>query len=740
MAKLPLPVPDLVAQFGPHLNAVPAGGWAAIGEPDRTVQTHCCFCGQQCGIQLKVKNNKVVGFEPWEEFPFNRGKLCPKGVKRYMQNEHPDRLLTALERRDGSGFVPIAYDHAIDRVARELLRVQEKYGRDAVAVLGGASFTNERAYLLGKFARVALRTANIDYNGRLCMVSAGAASKKMFGVDRSANPWSDIPKADVILVAGSNVAECSPITTDYLWSARENGARIIVLDPRMTPIARTADLYIPVRSGGDIGIFNSMLYVLIDRGWIDREFIASHTTGWDAVEQTIRNYPPERGAEIAGVPVSMILRAAELWGPARTSFLLHARGIEHHSKGVENCMAALNLVVATGRIGREGCGYAMITGQGNGQGGREQGQKADQLPGARDIENPEHRRYIAGVWGVDESTIPHKGLTAVPLFEAIHDGRIKALLSFCFNPAVSLPDGNFVREALERLEFYANVDFFMSETSRYADLVLPAALMEEDEGTTTNVEGRVIHHRKAVDPPGDAREDWKIVGDLAKRFGMGDKFAFASAREIFDELRVASRGGIADYYGITWERIDREFGVFWPCPSEEHPGTPRLYEGHRFGHPDGKAHFQPVDWRPAVEEPDPEYPIVLTTGRVVAHYLSGTQTRRIGALVAQTPEPRCEIHPRLAGSLGIADGDFVRVESRRGVVVVRAMVVRTIRPDTVFIPYHWPHDRSANNLTVRAIDPVSNIPEYKICAVRVAKAPPPADPMASLPPQAGGVA
>jgi assimilatory nitrate reductase catalytic subunit len=420
--------------------------------------------------------------------------------------------------------------------------------------------------------------------------------------------------------------------------------------------------------------------------------------------------------------------------------LYTARGLEHQSKGVDNGVAAVNLALATGNFGRPGAGYMTLTGQGNGQGGREQGQKADQLPGARDIENPEHRRYIAGVWGVPEETIPHKGLTAVPLFEAIHDGRIKALLSFCFNPAVSLPDGNFAREALQRLEFYANVDFFMSETSRYADVVLPAALMEEDEGTTTNVEGRVIHHRKAVDPPGDARADWQIVCDLAAQLGVRDKFSFTSAGDIFDELRLASRGGVADYYGITWDRIDREFGVFWPCPSADHPGTPRLYEGWQFGHPDGKAHFQAVDWRPAAEEPDDDYPIILTTGRVVAHYLSGTQTRRIGGLVAQSPEPRCEIHPRLAETLGVADGDFVKVESRRGVVVVRTLVVKTIRPDTVFIPYHWPHDRSANNLTVRAIDPVSNIPEYKICAVRVSKTVAPTDAMAALPPQAGGVA
>lgn len=739
MAKPPVSIPELVAEFGPRLNRVPAGGWSTDVEPDRIVKTHCCFCGQQCGIQLKVRNNKVIGFEPWEDFPFNQGRLCPKGVKRYMQDEHPDRLKAPLLRKDGAGFVPVSWDEALDKVASEIRRIQQTYGNDAFALLGGASLTNEKAYLMGKFARVAVKTANIDYNGRLCMVSAGAASKKVFGIDRGANPWSDIPKAQAVLVAGANIAECAPITTNYLWQARENGGKLIVMDPRMTPIARNADLYIPVRSGGDIGVFNGMLHVMIERGWIDRDFIARHTTGWGQVEEVVRKYTPEYAAKIAGVPASMIVRAAEIWGPAPTSFLLHARGIEHHSKGVLNCMAAMNLVVASGRIGREGCGYAMITGQGNGQGGREQGQKCDQLPGYRDIENPEHRKYIASVWGVPEESIPHKGLSMVPIFEAIHAGKIKGLLAISCNPLVSLPNNTYVREAYEKLEFSAQIDFFLSEAARYCDVVLAGSLMEEDEGTTANVEGRVIHHKKAVDPPADARVDWQIICGIARRLGVGDKFNFQSSREIFDELRVASRGGVSDYYGITWERIDEEKGVFWPCPSAEHPGTPRLYEGGKFAHPDGKAHFQPVEWRPAAEETDSDYPIILTTGRVVAQYLSGTQTRRIGALVDQYPQPLCEIHPLLASKLGIAEGDFVKVESRRGSVTVRASVVKTIRPDTVFVPYHWPLDRAANNMTVRAIDPISNIPEYKICAVRVSKVPAPHDAIAELEMQAGGV-
>jgi assimilatory nitrate reductase catalytic subunit len=739
MAKVPVEIPTLVDQFGPHPSYTPPGGWAPVGEIDRLVKTHCCFCGQQCGIQLKVKANKVVGFEPWEEFPFNRGKLCPKGVKRYMQDEHPDRLKSPFARVEGAGFRPMAWEAALDRTAAEIRRIQETYGPDAFAILSGASLTNEKAYLMGKFARVAVRTANTDHNGRLCMVSAAAASKKILGIDRSANPWSDLLHAKVILIAGANVGECAPITTDYLWQARENGAKIIVLDPRMTPVSRSVDLYIPVRSGGDIGVFNGMLHVMIARGWIDRDFIAAHTTGFEQVEETVRKYTPEYAAKIAGVPAAMIVKAAELWGPAATSFLLHSRGIEHHTKGVDNCMAAINLVVASGRIGREGCGYAMITGQGNGQGAREQGQKAEQLPGARDIENPEHRKYIASVWDVPEESIPHKGMSMLPIVEAIHAGKIKGLLSICCNPMVSLPDQRFIGEALEKLEHFAVVDFFLSETARYADIVFAGSLIEEDEGTTTNVEGRVIHHKKVVDPPPGAREDWKIICDLAARLGHGDKFAYASAKEIFDELRVASKGGVADYYGITWEKIDANMGVCWPCPALDHPGTPRLYEGGRFGHPDGKAHFYPIEWRPAAEEPDAEYPIILTTGRVVAHFLSGNQTRRIGGLLDQTPQPFCEMHPRLAEKLGIVNDDFVKVESRRGSTTVRALVVKTIRPDTVFIPYHWPLDRAANNCTIRAIDPVSNIPEYKICAVRVSKTAAPDDAIARLDPAAGGV-
>ncbi|HJQ82056.1 MAG TPA: molybdopterin oxidoreductase family protein [Lacipirellulaceae bacterium] len=734
MAQQPANPLKIIDSFGPHL-AFSSGERLDRGvEADRLVKTHCCFCGQQCGIQLKVKDNKLIGFEPWEEFPFNRGMLCPKGVKRYLQGSHPDRLLHAYRRDPAvpNGFSAMAYDEAIRIIAENLLRIQSEHGPSSVAVLSGASLTTEKSYLMGKFARVCLKTSNIDYNGRLCMVSAAAGNKKAFGVDRAANPWSDIPKAEIVWISGANVAECAPITTSYVWQAREMGAKVIVVDPRITPIARTCDLFLPVKPGRDVALFNGILHLMIEHDWLDHDFVEKHTVGFEAVAEHVRQWTPQRTAEMTGIAERSIRQAAEWWGTAKSSFLLHARGIEHHSHGVQNVLGAINIVLASGRIGREGCGYATITGQGNGQGGREHGQKCDQLPGGRDVANPEHRAHVARVWGIDPDDIPPAGVDAYEIFRHIDQGKIRALLSICFNPVVSLPDNNFVSRMLEKLDFFVAIDFFLSETAQYANIVLPGSLHEEDEGTVTQIEGRVIKINKAVDPPGDARQDWRIIQDIAAAMDRPRGFTFREPREIFDELRVASKGWFADYSGITYEKIERQFGVFWPCPSEDHPGTPRLFEPGSwnpiakgtgpFYFADGKARFNVAEYRPPAEEVDSEYPIILTTGRVVSHYLSGTQTRRIGPLVDQYPEPRVEIHPQLAKQLNISDGEWITVESRRGSCTLRAQMVRTIRPDTVFVPYHWAGPKSINQLTISAQDPISKIPEYKVCAVRIHKA------------------
>jgi assimilatory nitrate reductase catalytic subunit len=382
-------------------------------------------------------------------------------------------------------------------------------------------------------------------------------------------------------------------------------------------------------------------------------------------------------------------------------------------------IACINPVLATGRIGKPYCGYATITGQGNGQGGREHGHKCDQLPGNRDIENPEHRRYISEVWGIDEKELPGKGLTAYELMQAIHRREIKGLISICFNPVVSLPNNNMIREAVEKLEFYCAIDFFLNETAHYADIVLPGSLHEEEEGTVTTAEGRVTRIRQAVTPPGEARTDTEILLELARRLGAGKHFSFGTSEDIFNELRVASKGGTADYFGITYEKIEKNMGVFWPCPSLDHPGTPRLWEDRKFKTPDGKAHFNAVSYRDPGEVTDAEYPVILTTGRVVSQYLSGSQTRRIGRLVDQYPEPLLEIHPKLAAQYGITDRELVRVVSRRGSAEFPAQLVETIREDTVFVPYHWAGKKSINQLTSGNLDPVSKIPEFKVSAVRL---------------------
>ena len=723
MAKLPESPEALHDRFGPHLHYTPPGGWSdeSRNPAEKLVKTHCCFCGQQCGIQLKVRDNRVIGFEPWEEFPFNQGKLCPKGVKRYLQSSHPDRLMDPL-MRDANGFRKASWDEALGFTARRIREIQQKHGVDAVAMYGGASLTTEKSYLVGKFARLAIGTRHVDYNGRLCMVSAGVAYKLAFGVDRSPIPWSDIPKADVLFIIGSNIGDCSPITTDYVWRCRDRGGKLIVADPRLNPISRNADLFLPVRPGTDLALLKGMLHVILRDGLENREFIAEHTTGFEAVRESVSGWDPQTVAGMTGIPPENIEKAAHWFAKADRAIAMHARGLEHQSKGVENCLAVINIALATGHVGREGSGCTMITGQGNGQGGREHGQKCDQLPGQRMLTDPAAREHVAKVWGISPDELPQPGVSAEEIMEAIHRGEIKALLCICFNPLVSLPDSTYTREALEKLEFFGVIDFFLSETAQHADVVLAGSLQEEEEGLTCNVEGRVIHIQKATDPPGNARTDTSILCELAHRLDRGKYFPFETSAQVLNELREASRGGHADYYGITYERVDENMGLFWPCPSLDHPGTPRLFEGGISFHPDGKCRFNVTEWRESGDPVDESFPVYLTTGRVVSQYLSGTQTRRLGGLVDIYPEPRLEIHPQLAVQYGIADGDRVTVTTRRTEMTLRALVTKTIRPDTVFIPYHWAGKKSVNQLTHRTLDPRSKIPEYKVSACTLRKA------------------
>lgn len=715
-AHFRLPTPPGVDDFH-TAGGQSAGEWETDEADERWVSTHCSFCGVQCGMHLRVAGNEVIGVEPRMDTP-NKGKLCPKGVAAYQQISHEDRLTHPLVRDNGV-LRRASWDEALDRVVDGIRTIQSEGGADAVAVYGGASMINEKTYLLGKFARVGLGTRFTDYNGRMCMVSAGAANYRSFGVDRAANPLSDVAEADVLLVLGANVPETFPVFIRWFWEAMDRGATMICVDPRETTLARVAQLHLPIRPGTDGALLNAMLHVIIRDGMVDDEFVAAHTTGFDEAAAAVADWTPQRAADVCGVPAADIEQAAELYGRADKAMVSHARGMEHQIMGSRNAMAAINLCLATGNIGREGAGYGTITGQGNGQGGREHGQKCDQLPGQRHFTDPGAIEHVAEIWGIDPADMPPPGEPIFAQLERMEAGEIRGLINICSNPMVSWPDQERNRRILEGLELYVVIDIFLSESALLADVVLPGSAWAESEGVVANSDALVCKINKAVDPPGEARNDTWILSEIARRLGKGEHFPEQTARELYDEMRRASTGGRADYTGITYDRLEAEGPIAWPCPTEDHPGTPRMFEDLRFYTDDGKARFNPVEVVPPAEEPDDEYPIRLTTGRNVAHYLSGNQTRRLGYLVDQVPAPWVEIHPNTAAAHDIHDGDPVRVTSRRGTTVLPALVVRTIRQDTVFIPYHWGEPVAANQLTKASFDPISWIPAFKTAAVRI---------------------
>ncbi len=647
------------------------------------------------------------------------GGLCRKGWSAAELLSSPDRLTTPLIRTERGGpLEPASWNAALDRIVTEIGRVQDAHGRDAVAVFGGGGLTNEKAYHLGKFARVALRTSNIDYNGRFCMSSAAAAAGAALGVDRGLPfPLTDIATAQTVMLVGANVAETMPPIMRYL-PGRGDGRRLLVVDPRGSETARDADLHLQVTPGTDLALANGMLNVAISEGLIDTAYIAARTTGFEAARRNAAAYWPERVERITGVPVSALREAVRLLAAGRSAggaMVLTARGAEQHSKGVDTVRAFINLALAMGLPGRPGSGFGSLTGQGNGQGGREHGQKADQLPGYRRIDDPAAREHVASVWGIDPADLPGPGRSAYELLDTL--GRPegpRALLVFGSNVVVSAPRAARVRERLAALDFLVVSDLVLSETARMADVVLPAAQWAEEEGTMTNLEGRVLRRRRAADPPAGVRGDLEILSALAARLGWADAFP-ADAAAIFDELARASAGGPADYSGISYARLASGEAAYWPYVRS---GTPRLFT-RRFATPGGRARFAAVRHRPVAEEIDAEFPLYLITGRVLAHYQSGAQTRRIRPLREAEPDVFVEVHPLLAERLGVTAGELVRVVSRRGDVLAAVRSSDDIRLDTVFMPFHWPDDQSVNRVTNPALDPVSRMPEFKVCAVRL---------------------
>ncbi len=594
------------------------------------VATHCPYCAFQCGLSVTARTGKALEVLADETFPVNRGQMCIKGHTAGQLLEQPDRLVAPMMRGADGVLAPVPWDAALDFVAERLLAIREAHGAPALAAFGSGALTNEKAYVLGKFARVALRTPNIDYNGRYCMASAAAGQNLAFGLDRGLPfPLADVAETDTLMLWGSNCAETMPPIMQWIYAQRDRGGKLIVVDPRATETARAATLHLQITPGSDLALANAMLHIAIRDGLVDEGYVAARTEGFEEVRRAVLTNDPAMAERLTGVSVELQERAVRMLAVPR-SMALSGRGSEQQSKGTDTVLALINLMLALGKVGAPFSGYGCITGQGNGQGGREHGQKADQLPGYRLIENPQHRAEIARIWNVDADDLPRKGKSAYELLDAMGpEGGIRALLVFGSNVAVASPDVSNVQRKLRALDLLVVCDAFENETTAAAHVVLPVTQWAEEEGTMTNLEGRVILRQPVRPPPPGVRTDLDVMRELAERLGVGASFAFHSPREAFDELRVATSGARADYGGITYERIRAERGVFWPCPDVEHPGTPRLF-ADRFAHPGGRARFQPVAYRPAVELPDAAYPLYFTTGRYREHYNSGAQTRRVG--------------------------------------------------------------------------------------------------------------
>lgn len=712
-----------------------------------SANTHCPYCALQCAMTLTPAKEQAPAAVPGpvpvapapllevsgRDFPTNRGGLCRKGWTSATLLNHPDRITEPLLKGTDGVHRPIGWDQALDLAAASVREARARYGADAVGVFGGGGLTNEKAYLLGKFARLALGTSRIDYNGRFCMSSAAAAGMRAFGLDRGLPfPLEALDTASTILMLGSNVAETMPPFVQHLQGARDGGG-LIVVDPRLSATAAFTNdgggLHLQPLPGTDLALLLGISHVVIHENLSDTAYLQARTSGVDAVARSINAYWPERVQSLTGVPAELIRDTARrLAAGARKggSYILTGRGVEQHVDGTDTATAAINLSLLLGLPGSARSGYGTLTGQGNGQGGREHGQKADQLPGYRKITDPAARAHMAGVWGVPEEAIPGPGLPAVQLLQSLGkpDG-VRCLFVHASNIVVASPDANSVIAGLRSLDFLMVCDFFMSETAAMADLVLPVLQWAEEEGTLTNLEGRVLRRRRALTPPPGARSELWIMARLAERLDAPSTFS-EDPETVFEELRAASAGGLADYSGIDYAMLDRGEAAYWPYPAGS-TGTPRLFLD-RFAHPGGKAVMVPVAPRRRRTPPEsgPGTPVArnaramtLVTGRLLEHYQSGAQTRRVADLLAARPEARLQIHPATAATLEIAEGALVSVSNGRGEVVCAAELSTAIRPETVFLPFHFPELESANRLTEAATDPVSGMPEFKFNQVWV---------------------
>ncbi|MDI6877432.1 MAG: formate dehydrogenase subunit alpha [Methanomicrobiales archaeon] len=681
------------------------------------VPTTCPYCGTGCSFNLVVKDNKVAGVAPFQRSPVNEGKVCPKGNYAHEFINSKDRLTTPLIKKDGK-FVPASWDEAYDLIARKF----KSYKPSELAVLASARVSNEDNYAMMKFARGVLKTPHIDHCARLCHASTVAGLAATFGSGAMTNSIGDIAQSKCVFIIGSNTFEQHPLIGRRVMQAKKNGAKLIYADPRLTPTGKQADLFMQFVSGSDVAIFNGLMQEIIRNGWEDKEFIANRTKDYEKLKEVVMKpeYSLENVSKISGIPVEDLKKATEWFAKAESACVCYSMGITQHTTGVDNVKSVANLQMLTGNLGKPGTGVNALRGQNNVQGACDMGCLPVVFSGYQKVIDPAAHKKFADAWGFPDGIAEGKnGYEVTVMMDVLVDkpGELKAMYIMGENPMISDPDLHHVEKALKNLEFLVVQDIFLTETAELADVVLPAACYAEKDGTQTSTERRVQRWRKAVEPPGEAKADWQIISELAAKMGYAAQFPYKSAEEIFNEMAKLT----PSYAGMTYARLSKPEALHWPCPSADHPGTPILHKD-KFAHPDGLGVFFPIEFKPPAEVPDAQYPFVLTTGRCIWQWHTGTMTRRSESLEKEAPTGWIEINVEDARELGIKDGEAVKAITRRGEVKVPAKVTKDIKKGVMFMPFHY-KECAANVLTNNALDPIAKIPEFKACAVRVEKIP-----------------
>ena len=699
-----------------------AGYVSAQKVPERWVPTTCGYCSVGCGMLIGVKDGRAVSVRGNPDHPVNRGLLCPKGLSEH-HTIHVDNRARYPVLRTGSTFNRVSWDTALTTMAAKFRDVQARYGSGAVGVISTGQLVTEEFYALGKLVQLGIGTPNYDGNTTLCMATAVSGYKRSFGSDGPPGAYEDFEHADVVMLIGANIAENHPI---LCWRLKDNPEKtLIVVDPRVTKTAMMSDLHLPLRPRSDLALINGLIHIVIEHDLIDHEYIKAHTTGFAELRESVREYTPERVAELTGLSPEMIFRTAWTYARARSAFIGWTMGVNHSTKGTETVNAINNLALITGNIGRAGAAPFSITGQCNAMGTREAG-FASSMPGYRKFENAADREELARLWNVPVERIPTaRGLAYPDIIEAALEKKIRALWIIATNPIVSFPNLGALQQALEGLEFLVVQDgYHPTPTSEYAHLVLPAAMWGEKEGTYTNSERRVSKVNRAVSPPGEARSDFDIFLGLADVLGVRDEIypGWSKPADAFEEWKRVSAGRLCDYSGMTYRMVEYG-GVQWPFPAgASNPmETRRLYSDGIFQTDDGRAKLIPAKWEPFPEQPNKEYPLVLNTGRTVEHWHTRTKTGKVPILERLSPNAWVEMNPRDARSLRLKPQDRVDVVSRRGRVKnVELRVTETIGPGQIFVPFHYA-ESNANQMTQSAFDPFSREPNYKQSAVRVEK-------------------